>query len=633
MAQIPKETIEKVLESVDIVDLIGSYLQLKRSGSSFKANCPFHHEKTPSFYVNPMRQSFHCFGCGKGGDAISFVRDYENLPFTDAVRKLASRAGIVIIEEASDPMADQARQMRGRLLDLHRETARFFHHHLMRNPAARHARDYLKGRGFGQEMAQRWEIGWMPEQGGEFLEWARQKKFTGRELVASGIAALRDEARPGAGLYVRFRDRLMFPIRNEIGDVIAFSGRQLKTDPNTGKYINSPETAIFRKSHVLFALDRAKKPILAEKAALLCEGQLDVIACHEGGIEHAIAPLGTAFTSQHARLLKRYTGSLVICYDADRAGLAASEKVYREAVMEGLLVRVVEMPQGDDPDTFIKRQGAGAFRELLENAKEFYDFKLERAKREGLLEAPAERARITTECASLLAVMSDHTARDHQINVVAGYLQISSASLREAIAKAGRRPARAYDVVTEQVEKTEPVAMHRIVAFLCHLALHSSTAQHLLGEQFETVHEAAAWLEGVPLLEKILDAAPDPGSPASVNAFLAGLSEPERVALSRESAELAAAPETGMESAEQALALLSATVLQRRDAAVKAALKQPGLGVERMNELLEEAKEISALLKGVPRSEFDDELPPSTWKPKSPPWKKWQGDQAGRKPG
>ena len=627
MAQIPKESIEQVLSATDIVELVGSYLPLKRAGSQFRANCPFHHEKTPSFYVNPARQSFHCFGCGKGGDAIAFVRDHENLPFMEAVRKLASRAGVPIREEESDPEADRHRKSRGRLLDLHREAAAFFHDLLLKDPAAAHARDYLKSRGYGRDMTVHWTVGWMPENARTFLDWARSRKFTGRELVDSGMAYLREEGRAASGIRVRFRDRLMFPIRNEIGDVIAFSGRQIRADPNSGKYINSPETALFRKSKVLFALDRAKKAILREKAALLCEGQLDVISCHELGIDHALAPLGTAFTREHARLLRRYTHHVLICYDADKAGLAAAERAFRELAPEGLSVRVVCMPAGDDPDTYLKSHGVEAFRGLLEEAKEFFDFKLENARAQGALDTAAGRAAALTDCAGMLTLVSDFAARENQINGVVTYLQTSSQVLRQEIAKLKARPQRAQpaagDPSNESEPPTEPTPMHRVVAFLCHLALTSAAAQHLLAEQFETLHEAARWLEGIQVLEGILAAAPDPATHAAVNAFLGGLPEADRLALTREVV-LEGAPVDGMQAAEHALALLSATVLQRRAAAVKAAQMEPGLTAERIVELLEEAKEISGLLRGMGnRFEFDDELPASTWKPKAPVWKKW----------
>jgi DNA primase len=631
VAQIPKESVEKVLEATDIVDLISSYIQVKKAGSRFRANCPFHNEKTPSFYITPHSQRFHCFGCQKGGDAISFVRDYENLPFTDAVRRLASRAGIHLIEESSDPNAERNSRSSGRLKDIHREVTAFLHEQLMKNPAAKHAREYMQSRGFGSAMAAGWAIGWMPDQPKVFLDWARSRKFTGRELVDSGIVKLQEDHNPRSGLYVRFQDRLIFPIRNEIGDVIAFTARQLRENKNSGKYINSPETAIYKKSRVFFALDRAKKSILAEKAALLCEGQLDAICCHEMGFTHAIATSGTACTGEHAKILKRYTGNVLICFDADNAGLAAVEKAYRQLAPEGLGVRVVEMPAGEDPDSFLKKHGVDAFRLLLENAKEFFDFKLERAKATGLFNSAAARAVALTDCAEMLALITDFAVQDNQLNLVAVHLQTSTQSLREAIAKAKANPKKAYAEKPDPSQEAQavivPTPLHRIVAFLCHLALTSGPAQRLLGEQFETLHEANRWIEGIPLLEAILGAAPDPASNAAVNGFMAGLPEADRRALSGEAAGLDGVTVDGMQAAEQALALLSGTVLQRRDAAVKAEMKQPGLTNERLIELLEEAKEISSLLRGIgQRSEFADELPPSTWKPKAPPWKKkWDG--------
>lgn len=629
VAQIPKESVEKVLDATDIVDLVGSYITLKRAGVQFRANCPFHQEKTPSFYVTPSSQRFHCFGCGKGGDAIAFVREYENLPFTDAVRRLAARAGVHILEEASDPGAEDARRKKGRLLDIHREATAFFHERLLRDSRAGHAREYMKSRGFGKEIAERWMIGWMPEQPRDFLDWARSRKFTGRELVDSGIVKMNDETNPRAGVYVRFLDRLMFPIRNEIGDVIAFSARQLREDKRSGKYINSPETALFKKSRVFFGLDAAKKPILTAKAALLCEGQIDTIRCHEAGIAHAIATCGTACTRDHARLLKRYTSNVVLCYDSDRAGLAAAEKAFRELVPEGLAVRVVEMSAGADPDTYIRENGADAFRDLLQGAKEFFEFKLERAKAEGVFNSASERAKALTDCAEMLSLMTDFAARENQINVVATHLQASTTGLREAIAKAKANPKKNYTEKTlseeEMTQSVEPTPIHRVVAFLCHLALTSAPAQRFLGEQFETLHEAMRWVEGIPVLENILGSAPDPGSNAAINAYLSSIPEADRLSLAREISSLEGITVDGIEAAELALGMLSTMVLQRRDAAVKAEMKEPGLSGERLLELLNEAKEIVLLLKGGgQRIEFNDELPPATYKEKAPPWKKWK---------
>lgn len=632
MGLIAKETIEQVLAATDIVDLINSYLPLKRAGTSYKANCPFHHEKSPSFNVSPSRQRFHCFGCGKSGNAIGFVMEHEGLVFMDALKKLAAKAGVHLEEEPDDPQARAAKRSRGKLLDLHREASAFFHSLLKTDPKCQHARDYLKSRGFGKEMAERWEIGWMPENAQTFLDWAKSKKFTGKDLVASGLASLRDENRPAAGLYVRFRDRLMFPIRNEVGDVIAFSGRQLREDPKTGKYINSPETDIFKKSNVLFALDKAKKAITKEKTVILCEGQIDAISCHERGVENAIAPLGTAFTAQHARILKRYAQTAVLCFDADLAGVKACERAFRELTPEGLTVKVVELPPGDDPDTYLKAHGVDGFRKLVAEAKDFFDFKIASGKKNGRLESVEGRTEMTRECTELLAVMGDHAARDHQINVVASMLGVGSSTLRQNIVVAAKKAkavadrAANYDNSKQQAEETalEPAPLDRTVGYLCHLAMASAPAQHFLNEQFETLHEARAWVEGVGLLEKILAAAPDPESTAAVNAFVSSLRPSEQLALDRVMGDVEIKPDQGLQAAEQAIGMLSSIVLQKRDAAVKAALKEPGLSVERMKELLEEAKEIAGLLRWTGRSIYDDELAQETKKVEKKAWEKWK---------
>ena len=629
MAQIPKESVEKVLEATDIVDLIGSYIQVKKAGSQFKALCPFHSEKSPSFTITPHRQYFHCFGCAKGGNAISFVMEYENLPFVESVKKLASRAGIHILEESTDPNAEKAGRSQGRLKDIHREVAAFMHEQLMKNPAAQHARDYMKSRGFGSAMAASWSIGWMPENPKLFLDWARSRKFTGRELLDSGIAKLQQDDDPGSGLYVRFQDRLMFPIRNEIGDVIAFSGRQLRENKNSGKYINSPETPIFKKSRVFFGLDRAKKPILKEKAALLCEGQIDAICCHELGIEHAIATCGTACTREHAKLLRRYTHDVLICFDADKAGLAATEKAYRELVPEGLSVRVVEMPAGDDPDSYLKAHGEQAFRQLLANAKEFFDFKLERGKAIGLFNTAAERTIALNECAEMLSLMTDFAARENQINIVATHLQTSSVALREAIAKAKLNPKKSYtdrtEVLLGQESHLEPTVLHSIVADLCYLALTSGPAQHFLSEQFETLHEANRWIQGIPLLENILSVAPDPATPAAVNAFLATLGRADQLAIASEISKVREISVDGLRYAEDVLGLLSVTVLQRRVISLKAEGKQSALSPKRMMEIMQETVELQSILQGSgQRHEIDDEFSPSTAKPKDAGGMKWK---------
>jgi DNA primase len=617
VSQISQETKEQILAATDIVALIESYIPVKRAGAGFQALCPFHNEKSPSFNINPVRQFFHCFGCKKSGDAITFVREYENLTYSDAIKKLAARAGITVVEDAVDPKEDRARRHRGRLLDLHRETAEFLHKMLFTREAT-HARDYLKSRGFGKEMAVRWQIGWMPEDPEVFVSWARGTSFKRGEWVDAGIFVEKDRG----GIYVRFRDRLMFPIRNEHGDVIAFSGRQLREDPKSGKYINSPETPVFKKSNVLFALERARKAILKEGSVLLCEGQIDAISCHEQGIEHAIAPLGTAFTPNHAKLLRRYAKTALLCFDADKAGFTAAERAYRELAAENIAVRVVRMPAGEDPDSFMQKHGADAFREQLAGAVDFFDFKIDQAAAAGLLADPQQRLAFAKECTSLLSLIPDAVLREGMIQHVGTRLNAGTIELRDAVFRTARaaknKPQPIDRNAPPEPEKVEGMAIDPTVSYLCSLALHSAAAQEWLAEQFETLHEAAEYLEGVPLLEEILSARPDPASHVSVNAFMSDLAEPQRLAITSDPTFHDDPPEDAVAAAESALAEIGAKALHRRDAAIKARLSQQGLEFGEMNRLLNESKLVAELLKGVgQRFVFSDRFAPN----RKPPFK------------
>jgi len=625
VARIPEETIEQVLAATDIVDLIGSYFPLKRAGANFKALCPFHNEKTPSFMVNPARQSFHCFGCGEGGSAIGFVMRYENLPFVDAVRKLADRAGIRIVEEY-DPEGDRKRRIRGRLLDLHRETAEFLHELLVKHPEADHARAYLKSRGLDRESAARWGIGWMPGNPRIFLDWAREKGFTGRELVGSGIASLKDPQRAAAGLYLRFRDRLMFPIRNDYGDVIAFSGRQLREDPNSGKYINSPETRLFEKSRVLFALDKARRAMIREKQALLCEGQLDVIACHEHGIEHAVAPLGTAFTPQHAHLLHRYTQKVTLCFDADAAGFKAAERTFVELAAHDIDVLVASMPPGDDPDSMLRRDGPEAFRAVLAAAVPFFDFKLDHLAAEGRLATPTERAAAARELAPVLASIHDPIALDTTINAVATRLRIGARELRtivEDAAKQQRRPQRRNAPASPDAPApVAPTPLDPTVAYLCHIALECPQARDWLAEQLETLLEAREYIEGIPLLQNLLARELDAGNPTAILALMEILEPNERKALEADTTFFDGPPDDPLDAAQTALARVSAKALFRRDERIKAELQRSDLSQNDLRALFEEAREVRELLRGVDQRFVSNDRPvnrprpPKKWDPK-----------------
>ncbi|MBK1853414.1 DNA primase [Verrucomicrobiaceae bacterium 5K15] len=603
VGRIPDETIELVLASTDIVDLVSSYLPLKRAGSAFKANCPFHNEKTPSFTVNPARQSYHCFGCGAGGSAIGFVMEYENLPFPDAVKKLATRAGVVIQEEAHDPQADQRRRRKSRLLELHNGTAKFMHEQLMSSPEAQHARDYLKSRGYGRGMAERWLVGWMPNNPNTYLDWARSSKFTGRELCDSGIAMKKD----AGGLYVRFRDRLMFPIHNDYGDIIAFSGRQLREDPRSGKYINSPETPLFKKSKVFFALDKARRSMTKDKFALLCEGQIDVIACHEAGITSAIATLGTACTPDHARLLKRYTSDVVLCFDSDNAGFKAADKAFAIMSAEGMNLRMVAMPEGEDPDSLMKSQGTETFRNLVDHSRDYFEVKLEHEISKRDLTSVRERAALANELAVLVAHVDDKMTKDALINQVSTRLEIGVEELRSGVVRAEKQKGKTQFYETRQqardaqeqdnLPKALPTPINGSVSYLCHLALTSQEAQDWLGEQLESLSDPLASLPGGSILRHILSRSPDPTKPAAVQTFIGSMREEDQLALRGTLAQ--DAPANPVRAAEETTAMLVSTHFQNKEAAIRARLREPNLAAEEMIRLMNEAKDLQEILKNL----------------------------------
>lgn len=558
--------------------------------------------------VNPARQSYHCFGCGEGGNAIGFVMAYENLPFPDALKKLANRAGVIVQEDAYDPEADKRRRRKSRLLELHNQAARFMHSLMMESPDAQHARQYLKSRGYGKGMAERWVVGWMPENPRVFLDWAREQGFTGRELCDSGLAALKDERNPRTGIYVRFRDRLMFPIHNDYGDIIAFSGRQLRDDPNTGKYINSPETQLFKKSKVFFALDKARRHMTKDKYALLCEGQIDVIACHESDIGSAIATLGTACTPEHARLLKRYTSDVVICFDADAAGFKAADKAFSILAPEGMHIRMVIMPKGDDPDSMIKREGAEAFKTLVANAQEYFTVKLEHETSTRDLSSVRERAALAKELANLIACVGDKLTKDAFINQVATRLGIGAEEMRGSVVDFEKQQARTRFQEKRQssptneaglsvTSKVEATAMNGSIAYLCHLALTSGDAQDWLGEQLETIAEPLASLSGGSILRDILAKLPDPNNAAAVQAYITSLKPDDQQALRDTMAR--DTPENPVRAAEETTAMLVSTHFQNKEAALRAKLRQPDLGPEQMVALMNEAKELQDILKNL----------------------------------
>ena len=373
MGGISDSTREQIRAASDIVEIIGAADPLKRAGANLLGLCPFHREKSPSFNVSPSRQMYRCFGCGKGGDVFRFVMDYENIPFPDAMRRLAERAHIVIQEE-NTPGAADSRAVKDKLLTIHEQITQRWQNALTTDPGSQIARDYIAKRRVPDEMVKLFRIGYAPDTWEDTVNWARSKNFD-LELVAQAGLIIKREG--GEGYYDRFRGRLMFPICDEQGRVVAFSGRVLSGDEKTAKYVNSPETPIFTKGRLIFGLDKAKRAILEKQFTVVCEGQLDMIACYGAGVQNTVAPQGTAFTAEQARILKRYAKEVVLCFDSDNAGLKAAVRVLDDLLNSGLAIRVASIPPPHDPDSFIKECGAQAFDLLVANAVGFFDFYLD----------------------------------------------------------------------------------------------------------------------------------------------------------------------------------------------------------------------------------------------------------------
>ena len=367
-------TLEQIRAASDIVDVIGSTLPLKRAGANFVALCPFHKEKTPSFNVNPHRQIFHCFGCHKGGDVFKFIEYYENISFPEAVRRLADRAKIPL-EIEQGPGGQQTRHLKESLLQIHEQIAQRWQNALASEAGAQIARDYLAQRGVSPEAVALFRLGYAPDLWDDTVNWAKNK---GHELALVEKAGLILRKEGADHYYDRFRGRLMFPICDEQGRVVGFSGRVLSGTEKTAKYVNSPETPIFTKSKIFFGLDKSKRALLDAGYAVVCEGQLDLIACFMGGVQNVVAPQGTAFTADHARILKRYVEEVVLCFDSDDAGQNAAVRSLDHLLASGLAVRVAVVPAPHDPDSFIKANGGDAFRKLIEQAEGFFDFYLHR---------------------------------------------------------------------------------------------------------------------------------------------------------------------------------------------------------------------------------------------------------------
>ena len=426
---ISKETIEQVLMRNDIETLIGSYISLKRAGSNLKGLCPFHSEKTPSFTVYPADNSFYCFGCGAGGDAITFIRKREKLDYPDAVEFLANRSGITIIRDDNDKLRQTPKFERARMFAMNVDAAKYFNRCLFSdNPDAKAALAYfVEQRGLSIATIKHFGLGFAPNSFDAFSKYMLAKGYTFEELEAGFLCGKSEKGR----YYDAFRNRIMFPIIDVSGNVIAFGGRVM--DDSRPKYKNSSDTPVFKKSRNLFALNFARHT--CQEQIILCEGYMDVIALHSAGFENAVATLGTAITSEQARIMSRYTKKVIISYDSDEAGQKAAMRAVKLLSEVGLDVTILKVNGAKDPDEYIKKYGADKFRQLLSQSKSKFDYNLDAILAKYDINLQADKVKALAESEKLISETYSSAERDLYIQTVSKLFGVEIKSVKNDVDK------------------------------------------------------------------------------------------------------------------------------------------------------------------------------------------------------
>lgn len=429
MSSIPNEIVERVRSEANIVDVISDYVRLRRTGKNWTGLCPFHDDKRPSFAVEPVRGIYKCFSCGKGGNVFTFLTEKNGWTFPEAVRHLAAQLGIEIPEDRADREQYTENE---RLAAAIREAARFYYRTL-RSDIGLPAQAYFKGRGFTDETILRFGLGYAPDEWEALLKRLTEQGFTNRELEKAGLI-LKREGR--AGWYDRFRGRTMFPIFGATGRVVGFGARRMKEDPDQPKYINTPETPIYQKSRVLYGLFQAKDSIRKRELALFVEGYADVISLHQAGVDIAIATCGTAMTPDHAELIRRYTNRVVLIFDSDRAGEAATERGIDVLLRQGLDVSVMRLPNGEDPDTFVQKFGAKEFENRVASSVSFLEFRARSMKIAGDFDAPERKADAIRSIVGAIALIPDTLKRELYVQKLAADYHLPEALLTQELARA-----------------------------------------------------------------------------------------------------------------------------------------------------------------------------------------------------
>lgn len=436
--------IDEIQSANDIVELIGQYVSLKRSGKNMKGVCPFHSEKTPSFMVQPDKQIFHCFGCGAGGDIFSFLMRHENMSFPEAVRVLAEKVNIRLPEKT---ISSEGPTESENLYAVYRAAAEFYHQ-LFLQPQGGKARDYFLKRGFTEELAKEFNLGWAPETWQSLLDHLKRKGFREDLLLKAGLIGRSQQGR----MYDSFRSRLLFPIHNLQGKVIGFGGR-LIGDQQGPKYLNSPESPIFKKRKELFGLYLARRAVDREKPrVLVVEGYMDFLRLYSAGFKACVATLGTALTSEHVQVMKRFAEEAIVIYDGDRAGEAASLRGLEVFLEEGMNVKLIRMPPGQDPDDFVRQKGAPVFQQLIDQAKDFFDFKMETALKIYNPKDSLGIVKITRQFLETLGKIKQPILLEHYLHRLSAALHLDENALRSELKKMTREPGKMLAEKNSKIE-------------------------------------------------------------------------------------------------------------------------------------------------------------------------------------
>lgn len=435
------ELVEEIRSGNDIVDVISGYVRLTKKGSTYFGLCPFHNEKTPSFSVSPNKQMYYCFGCGAGGNVITFLMEYENYTFPEALEVLANRIGIELPKQEMTAEQRKASDKRARLLEVNKEAAKYFYT-LLRSERGTRAHEYFRNRGLSEETIKKFGLGYSDKYSDDLYRYLRSKGYEDELLKDSGLISI-DEKRGG---HDKFWNRAMFPIMDVRGKVIGFGGRVM--GDGEPKYLNSPETMIFDKSRNLYGLNLARTT--KKNQILLCEGYMDVIALHQAGFDNAVAALGTAFTVGHANLLRRYTKEVYLTFDSDGAGIRAAKRAIPILKEAGITAKVINMQPYKDPDEFIKALGAEAYEERIKNAESSFMFEIRIMEEDYDLKDPEGKAAFYNEIAKQLLQFSEELEREVYIEAVAGKYGMGFENLRKLVNKLGTQPELARQVRQQQ---------------------------------------------------------------------------------------------------------------------------------------------------------------------------------------